>query len=329
MSLQGARIASNRNGMTLIELLTSVAICLALSVISTVAFVQVRAVLLRMQIRLEMHNSARFLYQQLSEQISAMQQDGAMWIESTQDDGTHTGQLTITFLKGKADEHDFTTASGNYFTGEQNSVYQNRCTDLTWSAWHWDQKHAILSSGTTSPPRQFHLASAWKGPHGNYGYDSTSGNQGTWMANMPQPLRSATPYPAALPAGSSQAALGGNRYGSPDYLNDISDYQDLQNHLSPVLRKVTGCTIELILNDGSVIDADVTQTRILPIDGSFVDAHANPDATGKSAYLKRPRLIRVLIDMTDKVTGISQSFSFSFQPPAMLPLTYPAGNAIP
>jgi Tfp pilus assembly protein PilE len=311
-----------RDGITLIELLTSVALGLVLSVLATVSFLQVRGVLQRAQVRLEMHNSARFLSQALSEQFAALQQDGAMWIETTKNDGSANGFVTITFLKGKTDEHDYTTSNGNYWNGEQNAVYQNRCTDLAWSSWKWDQKKAILYTGTNSPPRQFFIQSPWSGPQGNY--------QGIWMANMPQPWRSATPYPAATPIGSSSAALSGNRYGSPDTTHDFSDYQDLLNQMSPVVRNVTGCVFELILDDGSVVDADVTQTRTLPLDGSYVDAHATADSGSSSfPFKKRPRLIRLLIDMTDPVTNISQSFSLSFQPPGMLPLSYPVGSPIP
>ncbi len=307
--------------LTLVELLTSVSICLALSMLATVSFIQIRAVLQRMQVRLEMHNAARYIHQALSEQIAALQQDGAMWVETRQDDGSGDGQVAITFLKGKTDEHDFTTSNGSMWYGEGNSVYQNRCTDLTWCSWSWDQKHGILSSGATSHPRQFKINTPWIGPNGNY--------QSTWMANMPQPLRSADPYPAALPAGSAQAALSGSRYGSSDYANDISDYQDLQDHMAPAMRNVTGFAIEMILSDGSVMDAGVGQTQEIALDGSFIDAHAAPDASGNAPYKKRPRLIRVLIDMSDPQTGVSQSFSFSFQPPGMLPPTYPAGASIP
>jgi hypothetical protein len=311
-----------RRGLSLIELLTSVSIALAISVVATVTFIQVRTILLRMQVRLDMHDSARFIFQAMSDRFAAMQQHGACWIETTQNDGSGDGQVTFTYLEGKADEHDFTTTNGDYWNGEQDSQYQNRCTDMNWAAWHWDQKKAILFTGTTSPPRQFMIHQPWLGPLGDY--------QGMWMANMPQPLRQATPYPDAVPAGSSQAALSGNRYGSPDIVNDFSDYQDLEHHLSPAVRNVSGFTIELVMSDGSVIDADVRQNRTLPYDGCYVDAHTAADiGTGTVPFKKRPRLIRVLIDMTDPVTGVSQSFSFSFQPPGMLPVTYPAGNAIP
>ncbi len=311
-----------RQGMSLIELLTSVAVCVVLSTLATVVFLQVRGVLQRMHVRLDMHNSARFIHQQLSEQLAALQQDGAMWLESTKDDGSGNGQLTLTFLKGKMDEHDFTNSNGGMWNGETNGVYKTRCTDLTWSCWHWDQKHAVISSGTTSPPRQFRITTPWNGPNGNY--------QSAWMVNMPQPLQSATPYPQAVPAGSSQAALSGNRYGSPDLTNDISDYQDIQNHLALAIRNVTGFTVEMILNNGTVVDAGVSQSKTIALDGSYVNADASsPASNGVYPYKLRPRLIRVLLDMTDPVTGISQSFSFSFQPPCMLPLAYPTQGPIP
>lgn len=310
-----------RRGMSLIELLTSVGICMLLSVIATVSFLQVRGILSRMQARVDMHNSARFLHQELSEQLAALQQDGAMWLETVPDDGTGDGQVTLTFLKGKMDEHDFTTSNGSMWYGETNGIYKTRCTDLTWSQWHWDQKHAMVSSGTTSPPRQTKLQSVWNGPNGNY--------QQAWLVQMPQPLQLAVPYPQAMPVGSSQAALSGNRYGSPDFINDVSDYQDLHDHLAPAFRNVTGFVIEMILNNGTVVDASVANALTLSLDGCYVDADTSTTSQGTNPYKLRPRLIRVLVDMTDPVTGTSQSFSFSFQPPGMLPLTYPTGVPVP
>jgi Tfp pilus assembly protein PilE len=320
--------AANRasQGLTLIELMTSVTIALALSVLATVCFLQVRAVLQRMRVRLEMHNSARFLYQTFAEQMAALQQDGAMWVETTQDGGSGTGTVSITFLKGKTDEHGFTTNNGNLNTGgEEFSVYQNRCCDLDWCSWRWDQSHAAIYLGTTSPPHQFPITTSWPGPNGDYNF----GIGNVYFMNMPQPLEQAVPYPKALPPTSSQAALNGNRYGSPDYQNDVSDYQDLQNQMAPVIRNVTKCVIELILSDGSVIDADTSQSQTQALDGNFVDGHCSVAADGNFPFKRRPRLIRLLFDMTDPRTGISQSFSFSFQPPGMLPSSYPSGKTIP
>lgn len=318
-----------RSALTLIELLTSVAIALALSVLATVAFLQVQRILLRTTVRLEMHNSARFMHQSLSEQCGALQQDAAMWLESKQDDGTGSGQVSLTFLKGKTDEHGYTTTNGSHIGGEEYGIYQNRCCDLEWSRWRWDQRQGALYAGASSPPREFRLTTSWAGPNGDYGRDAGGNYPGnvTFM-QMPQPLRQAVPYPAAIPVGSSQAALSGNRYGSPDLTADASDYQDLTNQMAPVMRNVTRCVIELVLADGSVVDADTSQDRTLSFDGNFVDARVASLAGGAPSK-RRPRLIRLLADMTDPVTKVTQSFSFSFQPPGMLPTIYPPGSAVP
>jgi hypothetical protein len=321
--------AATMGGLTLFELLVSVTIALALSVLATLSFLQIRGVLQRMQVRLEMHNSARFLYQNLSEQLAALQQDGALWLESTQNDGSGDGMVSITFLKGKTDEHDFQTMNGDYIAGTQNGTYGNRCCDLDWCSWRWDQKRAALYMGTTSPPRQFLLMNSWKGPNGDYQGFEWGAPSSDMFINMPQPLQQGVPYPQAVPPGSSKAALSGNRYGTNDTQKDLSDYQDLQNQMGPVVRNVTNCVIELVLSDGTVVDADDTQNRTLPYDGNFVDGHVSVASDGNYPFKKRPRLIRLLVDMTDPVTGVSQSFSFSIQPPGVLPTSYPAGNPVP
>ena len=50
---------------------------------------------------------------------------------------------------------------------------------------------------------------------------------------------------------------------------------------------------------------------------------------GIQPYLKRPRLIRILADMRDPQTGVTQSFTFSFRVANVLPLAYGAGKVIP
>jgi Tfp pilus assembly protein PilE len=317
---------SPRAGLTLVELLVSVSIALTLTVFATIAFVHIQRILERMGARLEMHNSARFLHQSFSEQTAALQQDGAMWIETSKDDGTGSGSVAITFLKGKTDEHGYTTLNGDNIGGEEFGVYQNRCCDLEWTSWRWDRKRRVLLAGTNTRPRQFSVLGSWNGPNGDYALGA-GGN--CRFINMPQPLRQAVPYTTATPTGSAQAALGGNRYGSPDLLNDISDWQDLSNQMAPVARNVSDFRIELVLADGSVVDADATQDRTLPFDGNYVDARVSVDPSGGQPFKKRPRLIRLLFDMTELVTGVKTSFSFSFQPPGLLPTTYPTGAPIP
>jgi len=321
-----------RDGFTLIELLTSVTIALALCVLATSAFLHVRGEFDRIHVRLQMHNSARFLYQAMSEHISALQQDAAFWVETTADGGTGSGLVSITFLKGKTDEHEYEGNNGNLVNGGQDyAIYDNRCCDLHWCSWQWRQKDSAIYTGTNTPPREFGVTTPWPGAQVSYG----AGQSDNDFMNMPQPLVQATPYPGPFPPGSgiipgsSQAALSGNRLGTNDFVNDISDYQDLQNQMSPVIRNVTSCIIELVLADGSVVDADNTKNQTLPFDGAFVDGHTSVAADGTTPYLKRPRLIRVLVDMTDPVTKLSQSFSFSFQPPGLLPLVNETGKPVP
>ena len=317
-------------GLTLIELLSASAIALTLSVLASVSFVQILKAQQRLLTRLEMHNSARFLYQNMSDSLSALQPDGAMWLESAADDGSGDGLVTLTFLRGKLDEHDNATNSLRWWGADVNTQYQTRCTDLTWCCWQWNQKLQTLSTGVSSFPRAFKIVPPWNGPTGNFG----SRNGDNWFMNMPQPLRVATPCPGLTPSGSSLAALSGNRYGSPDYTNDTSDYQDLMVNLAPVIRNVTGFHVEMLLADGSVVDADNTQSQTLGYDGNFVNAQCTPGLNGSPApvnprpYLKRPRLIRTLIDMRDPQTGVTQSFSYSYRPAAILPLSYAIGKTI-
>jgi hypothetical protein len=287
-----------RIGLTLIELLMSVAIGLALSTLATVCFLQARGALARAHSRLEMHNSARLVYQNFADKFSALEQDGALYLETTADGGTGAGKVDLVFLKGKVDDRDFST---NVAFG----AYINEETDLGWCLLRYDEKRRFLADGVSSPPRDWICNASWKGPKGDYNSHR--------FRNMPQPQRS---------AGSSAAAtLASSKYGSGD-VQDYGDYTDVTNHLDPFLRNVTAFTVELVGADGSVLTGDVNQTREVPLDGDFVDGTTSP--TSGTSFKSRPVLIRIRFDLTDPVLDFTQTFSFSFQPPGFLPGFTPA-----
>ena len=120
-------------------------------------------------------------------------------------------------------------------------------------------------------------------------------------------------------AGGAQRGTATARLTS---VNDLSDYQDLEHHqMAPVVRNVTACTLELVMADGTVVDADDHAEPHLALRWQLRRRACRRRQRHGQRYpfKKRPRLIRLLVDMTDPVTGVSQSFSFSFQPPGMLP----------
>jgi hypothetical protein len=290
---------SYARGYTLIELLTSIALGMMLSVLATSTFFQVRAVLRRTLARLEMHNTARFVYQAFQQDIAAMQQEGALYVETRADsdpdappgDGRHDGQIRMTFLRGKIDNVDFTS--------DDDGVLLN--SDLVWTQWRWDQRGAMLSTGSSSRSRTWDALSHWRSPQGrDFGGHS--------FAMLPQPRRSA--------GAGAQARLDDNAFGSGDP-SDVGDYGDLAQQVLPVTRNVRGLELQIVLNDGSLIVADGNTTRAVALDGVFVDGRV--PASGTRPHLRRPRLFRLRFELNDPETKLTQSFSFSFQAPAQLP----------
>jgi hypothetical protein len=276
--------------------LTSITIGMALAVLATTAFFQVQAIMRRTEARLRMHNSARFLYQALRSDLLALQQDGAMWIETSQDSGAGDGDVRLTFLRGKQDTMDYDVAYGY---GAYNSVI----TDLVWTQWKWDQRHRALCCGSSTPVRTWNVGVDWIAP-GPLQVNFKNHH----FRNMPQPQRV---------AGTNAATtLDSNRYGSPDP-HDIGDYADLAPRVTPVARDITRFDLEVVLNDGSTVRADTSAARTVPLDGCYVDAR--DPATGTKPNLRRPRLFRVRFEMTDPELKLTQSFSFSFRAPSPLP----------
>jgi prepilin-type N-terminal cleavage/methylation domain-containing protein len=294
------------HGFTIIEVLTCLAIGLALTVLATGTFFQVRSVLHRTEARLEMHNQARFIFQTMRSDLSAMQQEGALFIESTEDTPTtqpgtnipvHTGEVRLTFLRGKLDNNDFSALDDPALLN----------TDLVWTQWKWRQNIQSLCTGSNARNRQWSCYTHWLVRGLDFGWPS-NGNPHSFI-NLPQPRRSA----------GSQAAvtLNDNSFQSGDG-NDLGDYDDLQRYVVPVTRNVSNFDLEVVLVDGTVIDASVSKSMIVPLDGVFIDGHIQ-NAALTQPQIKRPRLFRIRFDLTNTQYGLTQTFSFSFPAPGNLP----------
>jgi len=292
-------MTGRRQAFTLIEVLTSLALGIVLTVLATSTFLQVRAILRRTQARLEMHNSARFIFQALHSDLLCMQQDGAYFIETTMDanpglptgDAKHTGQVRLTFLKSKIDNN-------NYDAHNDLNLLN---TDLVWTQWSWQQSISALCNGTSSTSRYWQENGSWK----KAGLDYAAGK---YFLNLPQPRRAA--------GTDAKTTLNNNTFSSGDS-QDIGDYDDLTNNLHPVSRGITSFVLEVVLADGTVIDPSIATAASYPYDGDYVDGHV--PTTQTQPFLKRPRLFRIRFDITDFELHFTQTFSFSFPAPGSLP----------
>jgi prepilin-type N-terminal cleavage/methylation domain-containing protein len=294
-------------GFTLIEVLTSLAIGLALCVLATSTFFQVRSILRRTQARLELHNTARFLFQSLRQDLMAMQQEGAFYLESIADtqpnlppgDPGHTGEVRLTFLRGRIDNYDYVY--------KEDGLTRN--TDLVWTQWKWVESRSIMLSGSSSHSRRWDNWGHWVKATTGQDFGNSPNGPHSYL-NFPQPRRVA--------GVSASVTLNDNNYQSGNGA-DIGDYDDLQNNLVPAMRSVTNLTVELVLADGSTVDVDTSSTKTVALDGVYIDGRVptTPGTTQPNA--RRPRLLRLRVDLTDTDAKLTQSFSFSIQLPSNLP----------
>jgi prepilin-type N-terminal cleavage/methylation domain-containing protein len=298
-----------RKGFTLIEVMVSITICLVLCGLATSIFFQVRAIMRRTQARLELHNHARFLFEAMRRDLMALEQEGACYIESTADahpelppgDNRHTGEVRLTFLRGRVDNQDYNPDDDGGSAPR---------SDLVWTQWKFDQRNAAVCAGSNGRARYWRNWTHWAD---GAGHDFGQVNQ--WRAGhlymaMPQPRRA---------AGSDAATtLDDNRFDKA-YDGEVGDYKDLTGNLTPATRGVTAFELEAVLADGKVVHADVRATKNTALDGEFVDGHVPAGPASIQPHRHRPRLFRVRFDLTDAESRLTQSFSFSFQPSTALP----------
>jgi prepilin-type N-terminal cleavage/methylation domain-containing protein len=295
-------------GFTLIEVLVSITICLALCGLATSIFFQVRAIMRRTEARLELHNTARFLFESMRRDLMAMEQAGAFYIETTADahpelppgDSGHTGEIRLTFLRGRLDNQDFNPDDDG--GGAPRS-------DLVWTQWKFDQHITALCTGSNARARYWRIWKHWIDGSGNDFGQVNQWRAGHLYMGMPQPRRVA--------GTNAQTTLDDDRFDK-DYDGDVGDYMDLMGHMTPVCRNVSAFQLEAVLAGGKVVNADIGSTKVTALDGEYVDGRVL-GSTSAQPHRFRPRLIRVRFDLTDAESKLTQTFSFSFQPSATLP----------
>lgn len=274
-----------RSGLSLIEIMVATTLIAILTTTATTAFVQMRNLTKRIELRQQLHNSARIIYERMSWEVSCLAQGSAVFVT-----GKSSNSTEVVFLRGKLDHLDFTTY--RRFGLDSDSL-----TDLVWTRWYWDASRRQISVATSSTDRQFRADANWT--FAGYNYKDKD------FRNLPTPQR-------VVIGGSAASTLNANAYGTGS-TGDIGDYQDLLNNSTPIAINCTDFRVELVCQDGSVFSTSPAADTAFAANGQLVDGR------GGSDLQKRPRLIRIRFDLTAPGTTISETFSFSFQAPALLP----------
>jgi type II secretory pathway pseudopilin PulG len=314
-------IARPRLAFTLIELLVSIALGTFLTGTAVTMFFTTQHLAKRTQARLQLHASAKSIYESMRRDLQSLQQDCAFWLLSRKSDGESAG-IDLVFMTGVFDDQGFLMGGRAVSSGYDNIEWKT--TDLVWCRWSW-------SGDATDPTRAFRLWTArndMKRTCTNTSAPTLAGVPYTVLNSVaynPQPRRATSAW-STYPA-DDWRGLDDNAWSFPgNPSQNVGDWTDLRQRLMPLPSKVTACTIEIVLaGDGSgaapvTVRADGSTpiafcARGVRLDGITEKALGLPAPRDEIA--DRPSILRIAFTLVDSATGISQDFTFSFALPGV------------
>jgi hypothetical protein len=285
-------------GFSLIEVLVSTAIAMAMTTLAVVVYLQMRQIMGRYEALTTMNDQAQALYSALYRDFQAAMPSCGFCVL------TSAGSVDLIMMRGKEDSYDF----------DPNESVQK--SDLVWDQWHF--AGTTLSHALSSPSRSFAPSSTGMQIGGQ-----TYGG-GVSFLNLPQPRRWLDPttptatlddniyFPSAPPAGPSLASS-----------NDVGDFGDLRANLMPVAAGISGLTLQLVFHDGTTQTFNAsgsTGQGVYPgvwMDGRLGARNSDPPSYVQSPIIHRPEMVRILFSLSAPNLTASQSYSFSFPLPAL------------
>lgn len=291
--------APEQKAFTLLEVLISFSVMMVIVAVATTAYFQLNGLTLRVQARQALFDTARIVFDRMHADAGAMVDGGAWWLRSA---GPASPEIELVFLRGRADPTEGATSSTD--------ADPVMASDLTWTRLRWNRMAQTLSVSSNALKRVFTLGTNWSDPAGN-------NHVGKVFCAVPSPARQ-----AGSSALATLSTLGGFGTGDPA---DRSDWADLQRNEVPIATGCTDCAVQVVLGDGSVVDAVPGAALSTAWDGLPVDGRGGAAAS-------RPRLIRLRFTLRapgvrlDAATGqpdprtlVEQTFTFSLRTPNLLP----------
>jgi len=325
----GAGGGAKASGLTLIELMVSLALGMTIIAMAWSAFMRTKTSTARATALVDLHASAAVVREYLNRDLANMAPTVAFFARSLpQVPGTdangnaiQTDTVEMVFMR-------FVERLSDEASSDPNLNYKS---DFVWVRWRfqriwtphgasWSPNAWALYRSVSTPARNWLTLSAWTTPSPLtdpiYGQSSWVNYGGRSWLNIPRPLRD-----------SSQGigSLDNNRYGiNPAFVDtgnspvgDIGDLQDLDRPQNNRIISARVRDLAIGWHDGHGTDVQITSLAAADqrIDGLYTDVTgpAHNDYLGELSH--RPRVVRVAFNLYDSPTGVSQDFSFSVAMP--------------
>jgi hypothetical protein len=284
-------------------------------------FSQTQRVAKRTQARLQLHATAKTVYESLRRDLMTMQQHCATWLTST----AAPGRIDLVFMAAAMDE------AGYQMKGGWSNV---PVADLVWVGWRWDAATKSLSSARSPSTRQWHLDPTIDGIPANPANLAETLNIGPWFPSIPR--IDFWPQPRRFTTGDALSGLDDNRWrlstasgNAVGAARNLGDWSDLQRRFGPVCNGMESCTIELVQagrdagGNLRTIHADGQSPLDFCAHGIRMDGVASTQVSNAPAAIvgfadeidERPLLLRISFVLLDAPTAVSIPFSFSIALP--------------
>jgi hypothetical protein len=296
------------SAFTLIEVLVSLTICMAITGTAFGIFRQFNILQLRIQARITMHQAAMHLVEVLGQDIATMHQGCAVFAEG-RTSGADKG-VKLAWMSTRMNHKGF----------RMEGIYGFRykwTTDLGWVYWTWNPSTGTLSRGNFYDNAAWVMAPSWNRtlPEPPTAPNVTRDFKNHIFYAVPQPRRLAqTPIATAAPTSLMAARLADNAWGStaPE---DHGDWHWLSRTPEPILRQVEDFAVEIVRQNGNLDPissaADVNEWA----DGIPLDGEGGLGSNATPAHKLRPQMIRIRFTLADHNISLRQNFSFSFTTP--------------
>jgi hypothetical protein len=318
---------SGSRGMTLIELLISIALGMMMVAVAWATFTKAKAAAARTSMRVELHTSASVYREHFQRDFANLSPATAFFARSIP-------QVAVGSDKVDTVEVVFMRTIAPLRTQANEAITAQFMEDYHWVRWRfkrtwrqigpdWKVVDHTLYRSRSSPTRRWNAVKTIAGPNSSIWDNGTmqlkpnaaSDGGGLPYLNMARPLRDAS---------SGIDSLEFNRYNTPaasivagTELGDIGDLSDLDRNEEVSSTRVRDFAIGWVNAGGDSITVDSASPSDYRIDGLHMDVVGPAGNAYLSQLRKQVRLVRISFNLADG--GLSQDFSFSIATPGMTP----------